>query len=54
MLLVLTGIDGFGTRTRVELPREVVDDDMIDDVGNQHMNTDEFRCLRQSIRNDGC
>ena len=42
------------TRTHVELSRDVVDDDMIDDDGIRHVSTDEFRWLRQSVRDDRC
>ena len=40
------------TRPRVDLPRVVIYGDVIDDVGSQHVSTDEFRCLRLSVRID--
>ena len=54
VLPLLMSIDGLGIRIRVELLRDVVDDDMIDDVGNRHVSTNEFRCLRKGVRDDRC
>ena len=42
MIPVGMSTKGLGTRPRVELLRDVVDDDIIDDVGNRYVGTDEF------------
>ena len=44
-----TDVDSLRTRTRVEL-LDVVGDIGIFNVGSQRVGTDEFRCLRPSVR----